>query len=158
MSLAFANTPDEGFADGAEAADALGTWLVEQGLLADDVEVTQAELSRFLRLRAAIRTVLHARIDREAPGDSAVRIVESAALAAPGTTVGVWAADGSVTRGWRSTGGDPLDRAAATLAADVVDLVADHGERLGRGEGDSPGVVLGASGLTRPAAYEVNTA
>lgn len=143
VSLAFANTPDDGFADQAEAADALRGWLVEQRLVTPEVDVTQAELSRFLRLREAIRAVLRARIAGVAPEDSAVRIVESASLAAPGTTVGVWAADGTVTRGWRSTGGDPLDRAAATLAADVVDLVSDHGERLARDDEAGAGLVLG---------------
>lgn len=133
VSLAFANTSDEGYADAGAAAGALEAWLAEHGLVEDDVEVTGVELSRFLRLREAVRTVLGARVDGTAPDGSAVRIVEAAALAAPGTPIGVWADDGTVTRGWRSTGGDPLDVAAATIAADVVDLVCDAGERLGRG-------------------------
>lgn len=137
VSLAFANTPDEGFPDAAAAAVALEAWLVEHALVSSPVEVTGAELSRFLRLRDAIRGVLAARVDGELPDGSAVRIVEAAALAAPGTPIGIWGPDGTVTRGWRSTGGDPLDRAAATLATDVVDLVCDDGDRIARGvDGD----------------------
>jgi hypothetical protein len=146
VALAFANTSVEGYSDDGAGADALEAWLVGQRLVGADVEVTHTELARFLRLRIAIRAVLDARIDRRAPEDSAVRIVESAALAAPGTTIGVWAADGSVSRGWRSTGGDPLDRAAATLAADLVDLVCDHGERLGRDGDGGTGFVMAAAG------------
>jgi predicted RNA-binding Zn ribbon-like protein len=142
VALAFANTRDDGFPDAAAAIEALEGWLVEQGLVPSGVEVTRAELSRFLRLREAIRAVLEARIAGEAPEDSAARILESAALAAPGTTVGVWGPDGSVRRGWRQTGGDPLDRAAATLAADVLDLVCDHADRLARGAADGPRFVL----------------
>jgi hypothetical protein len=135
VALAFANTSVEGYSDDGAGADALEAWLVGQRLVGADVEVTHTELARFLRLRIAIRAVLDARIDRRAPEDSAVRIVESAALAAPGTTIGVWAADGSVSRGWRST-----------LAADLVDLVCDHGERLGRDGDGGTGFVLAAAG------------
>lgn len=142
VALAFANTPDDGYADAAAAADALEAWLVERELISASVDVTGAELSRFLRLRDAVRGILGARIDREAPDGSAVRILEAAALAAPGTPVGVWAQDGTVSRGWRSTGGDPLDRAAATIAADVVELVCEAGERLARGPGGERRFVL----------------
>lgn len=151
VSLAFANTPDDGFPDAGAAADALEAWLVEQGLVSVPVEVTGAELSRFLRLRDAVRGVLAARIDGELPDGSSVRIVEAAALAAPGTPIGVWADDGTVTRGWRSTGGDPLDRAAAALAADVVDLVCDAGDRLARGNGDGERFVLAGTSTRAPA-------
>lgn len=133
VSLAFANTADDGYADAADAAEALRAWLAERGLAEPGVEVTGGELSRFLRLRDAVRAILGARVDGATPDGSAVRILESAALAAPGTPIGVWADDGTVSRGWRSTGGDPLDRAAATIAADVVDLVCDAGDRLARG-------------------------
>lgn len=131
VSLLFASTPDDGY-DASGAAGLLEEWLVERGLADDGIRVTSTELSRFLRLRDAVRAIFAARIDHDAPDESAVRILESAALAAPGTPIGVWSADGVVTRGWRSTGGDPLDRAAATIAADVVDLVCDHGDRLER--------------------------
>ncbi|WP_026910135.1 ABATE domain-containing protein [Patulibacter minatonensis] len=141
VSLLFASTPDDGY-DAAEAARVLERWLVARGLAAEGVRVASTELSRFLRLRHAVRETLAARIDGVAPDESAVRILESAALAAPGTPIGVWSADGTVTRGWRSTGGDPLDRAAATIAADVVDLVCDHGDRLERGAGDGPPFTL----------------
>ena len=117
--------------------------LTERGLLEGGVEVTGAELARFVRLRDAVRAVLAARIDGGRPDGSAVRILESAALAAPGTPIGVWADDGTVTRGWRSTGGDRLDRAAATIAADVVDLVCDAGDRLARGPSGDARFVLG---------------
>jgi len=146
VSLAFANTPDDGYANAAEAADALEAWLAEHGLVSAPVEVSGAELSRFVRLRDAIRSILAARVERVAPDDSAVRIVEAAALAAPGAPIGVWAADGSVSRGWRSTGGDPLDRAAATLASDVVDLVCDAGERIARGPGGAERFALAPVG------------
>jgi hypothetical protein len=142
VSLAFANT-GEPSRDAADAAGQLTAWLQEHGLLDGDGEVTRAELARFRMLRDAVRGVLHARVEGRAPDSSAVRVIDAAALAAPGTTIGVWDDDGSVTRGWRSTGGDPLDRAAATIAADVVDLVVDHGERLGTdGEGDGARLVL----------------
>jgi predicted RNA-binding Zn ribbon-like protein len=134
-ALAFANTPDDGYDGAAEAADALEAWLADRRLIAGDVEVTSAELSRFLRLRDAMRAVLEARIDGRAPEDAAVRILEAASLAAPGAPIGVWEPDGTVALGWRSTGGDPLDRAAAMLATDLVDLVVDHGDRLERGPG-----------------------
>jgi predicted RNA-binding Zn ribbon-like protein len=146
VSLLFASTPDDGY-DAAEASVVLERWLVARGLAEEDIQVTSSELSRFLRLRDAVRATFAARIDGVAPDESAVRILESAALAAPGTPIGVWAADGTVSRGWRSTGGDPLDRAAATIAADVVDLVCDHGERLARGTRDGERFVLtGADG------------
>jgi predicted RNA-binding Zn ribbon-like protein len=145
VSLAFANTPDDGYADQAEAAEALGGWLVEQHLVAADVAVTGAELSRFLRLREAVRGILAAGMDGSAPDGSAVRIAEAAALAAPGAPIGVWDGDGAVTRGWRPTGGDPLDRAAAAIAADVVDVVCDHASRLRRGTGDGERFVLAAA-------------
>ncbi|MDO9408843.1 ABATE domain-containing protein [Patulibacter sp.] len=137
VSLAFANTPDDGYADAGEAAAALQAWLVEQRLVRDGVAVSGSELERFVRLREAIRGILGARIAGRAPEGSAVRIVEAAALAAPGAPIGVWAEDGAVTRGWRPTGGDPLDRAAAALAADVVDVVCDHGGRLVDGGADA---------------------
>lgn len=137
VSLAFANTPDDGYADATEAAAALRTWLVQQELVREGVEVSGSELARFVRLREAIRGILVARVVEVAPDGSAVRIVEAAALAAPGAPIGVWAADGAVTRGWRPTGGDPLDRAAAALAAGVVDVVCDHGARLVDGDGDA---------------------
>lgn len=146
VSLAFANTADEGYADAGAAAEALEAWLSERGLIDAEVEVTGAELSRFVRLRDAVRSILGARIDGSSPDGSAVRILEAAALAAPGTPIGVWAGDGSVTRGWRSTGGDPLDRAAATIAADLVDLVCDAGERLARGPAGEARFVLSPGG------------
>jgi predicted RNA-binding Zn ribbon-like protein len=146
VSLAFANTPDGGFADQGEAADALEAWLVGQRLVSDEVVVTGAELSRFLRLREAVRGILQARIDGAAPDGSAVRIVEAAALAAPGAPIGVWDGDGNVTHGWRPTGGDPLDRAAASLAADVVDVVCDHGGRLTPGAGGDERFALDTAG------------
>lgn len=140
VSLAFANT-GEPAEDGADAAEALTAWLREHGLLDGDGEVTRAELARFRMLRDAVRGVLHARVEGRAPDSSAVRVIDAAALAAPGTTIGVWDDDGSVSRGWRSTGGDPLDQAAATIAADVVDLVVDHGDRLAT-DGDGHGARL----------------
>ena len=146
VSLAFANTADEGYADAGAAADALEAWLAEHDLVDGEVEVTGGELSRFLRLRDAVRAILGARVDGASPDGSAVRILESAALAAPGTPIGVWADDGTVMRGWRSTGGDPLDRAAATLAADVVDLVCDAGARLARGPEGAARFVLTLDG------------
>ncbi|MEV4421562.1 ABATE domain-containing protein [Patulibacter sp. NPDC049589] len=152
VSLLFADTPDDGFPDYAAAADALEAWLSEQGLVEVPVEVSGAELSRFLRLRDAVREILGARVDGRAPDGSAVRIVEAAALAAPGTPIGVWDGDGRVTRGWRSTGGDPLDRAAATIAADVVDLVVDHGDRLRRGAAGGTRFVLDGTGRGSAAA------
>lgn len=142
VALAFANTADDGYDSAAEAADVLEAWLAEHALIATTVEVTSAELSRFLRLRDAVRAVIAARIDGVAPDDAAIRILEAASLAAPGAPIGVWQPDGSVALGWRSTGGDPMDRAAAMLATDVVDLVVDHGERLGRGVDGGPRFVL----------------
>jgi hypothetical protein len=129
VSLAFANTRTVA-GDGADAAVALTAWLREQCLLDGDGEVTRAELARFRMLRDAVRAVLRARAEGRAPDSSAVRVIDAAALAAPGTPIGVWGTDGSVVRGWRSTGGDPLDQAAATIAADAVDIVVDHGHRL----------------------------
>jgi hypothetical protein len=144
VSLAFANTTDDGYDGVTPATDVLHRWLVEQALTAATVEVSRGELSRFLRLRDAVRAVLGARVDRTAPDDAAVRILEAASLAAPGAPIGVWAPDGSVSLGWRPTGGDPLDRAAAAIAADVVDVVCDHGDRLRRGDEDGPRFVLAA--------------
>jgi predicted RNA-binding Zn ribbon-like protein len=144
VSLAFANS-GEPAGDAADAAGQLTAWLQQHGLLDGDGEVTRAELARFRMLRDAVRGVLHARVEGRAPDSSAVRVIDAAALAAPGTTIGVWDDDGSVSRGWRSTGGDPLDRAAATIAADVVDLVVDHGDRLGlAGDGEGARLVLRA--------------
>jgi predicted RNA-binding Zn ribbon-like protein len=144
VSLAFANTGVPS-GDAADAAGQLTAWLQQHGLLDGDGEVTRAELARFRMLRDAVRNVLHARVEGRAPDSSAVRVIDAAALAAPGTTIGVWDDDGSVSRGWRSTGGDPLDRAAATIAADVVDVVVDHGERLGLdGDGADARLVLRA--------------
>lgn len=142
VSLAFANTREIA-GDGADAADALTAWLREHALLDGEGQVTRAELARFRLLRDAVRAVLRARAAGRSPDSSAVRVIDAASLAAPGTTIGVWGADGTVTRGWRPTGGDPLDRAAATIAADVVDLVVDHGPRLKtETEGDRERLVL----------------
>jgi hypothetical protein len=129
VSVAFANTRTVA-GDGPEAAAALTAWLREQTLLDGHGEVTRVELARFRMLRDAVRAVLCARAEGRVPDSSAVRVIDAAALAAPGTPVGVWDEDGSVRRGWRSTGGDPLDQAAATIAADAVDIVVDHGHRL----------------------------
>jgi hypothetical protein len=124
VSVAFANTRTVA-GDGPEAAAALTAWLREQTLLDGHGEVTRVELARFRMLRDAVRAVLCARAEGRVPDSSAVRVIDAAALAAPGTPP-----DAPVRRGWRSTGGDPLDQAAATIAADAVDIVVDHGHRL----------------------------
>jgi hypothetical protein len=135
-ALAFANTRrrDGGaWIDELDGPGRLEAWLLDGALVVDAVEIGAPEHERFRLLREAVRTVLRARVDRERPDAAAIRTIESAARAAPGAPIGIWGDDGSVCRGWQSTGGDPLDRAAAALAAGVIDLVCGHGEDLSVG-------------------------
>jgi predicted RNA-binding Zn ribbon-like protein len=119
--------------DDLATPEGLGAWLREHDL-ARDAPVDAAALATVRELRRAVRELLDARIERRAPDQAAVEIVNAAAAAAPSTRRLIWTDAGTPCeeRHWL-TAGVPL--ACAVLAADAIDLVTgpDHGNLLACG-------------------------
>jgi predicted RNA-binding Zn ribbon-like protein len=116
--------------------DALATWLAEAGLL-DGAHPTPADLARARTLREAIARAAAAVLDGSAPRAADLRAVNLAALelrrGAPQLTAALatrWDADA------------PVAHALGRVAADAIELLSRHAERLARCELPGCGALL----------------
>jgi predicted RNA-binding Zn ribbon-like protein len=117
----------------------LRTWLAEQGLV-PDAEADDAALAAVRELRSAVRELLEARIDRRAPDQAAVEVVNGAVAGSPTARLLTWTDPGEPRAERQSLGAGGVPFARALLAADAIDLVTGpaHADLLACG---APGCV-----------------
>jgi predicted RNA-binding Zn ribbon-like protein len=127
-ALALVNTRyvdlGELFDDIADPA-AARAWLAARAGAPPDLPLGKEELARMHDLRAAVRELLSARSEGRAPREEALETLAEVTAAAPGS-VRLTARDGDLSRDWVAAGGDPLERALASIAADAIALATDE--------------------------------
>jgi predicted RNA-binding Zn ribbon-like protein len=95
-----------------------------------DATPTDADLAAVRSLRAAVRELLVAAIERRAPEPGALAIVNRAAAAAPAADQLRWDAVAGPLRTRVAAEAGELERAIAALAEDAIRLVTEHRDDL----------------------------
>jgi len=116
--------------------EALSTWLAEAGLL-EGASATEADLARARALREAIAGAASAVLDGAPPRRGDLSVLNAAALGlrrgAPQLTPAL------VTR-WEADA--PVAHALARVAADAIEILSRHADRLARCELPGCGAIL----------------
>jgi predicted RNA-binding Zn ribbon-like protein len=126
LALALVNSLRSGRSgpvDDIADARALRRWLGERAGVSPRVDAGAAR--RAADVRAAVRELLTAAVERRPPGEDAVTVLNLAAAAAPGAHALV-TTGGDVAKEWRSLAGDALDRILAAIAVDAMDLATQR--------------------------------
>jgi predicted RNA-binding Zn ribbon-like protein len=101
--------------------DALRAWAAERAGM--ELAASDGDVGRFRELRRAVREALAAAADECRPAAGALEAINAAAACAPGAPALACGDDGALRAEWRPAGGKALDRLAAAIAADAIDLV-----------------------------------
>ncbi|MFF3513177.1 CGNR zinc finger domain-containing protein [Streptomyces sp. NPDC002573] len=126
VALALANTvilrrglPDDALPD----PSAVAPWLHRHELIAQEADFDASRDGDVRQLRSAIRTLLTAAVDHDAPSPEAVEALNAALRAAPNVSSLRWPASGQPEREDRHQSPDPVTRALAALATDTLTLL-----------------------------------
>lgn len=140
LALDFAGTVGSRASAGPEERlpdpGALGAWLSEAGLL-DDARPSPADLARARAVREAIARAAAAVVDGDRPRPADLRVINDAARdlrhGAPQLTP-------ALGRRWEADA--PVAYALARVAADAIELLSRHADRLARCELPGCGALL----------------
>jgi predicted RNA-binding Zn ribbon-like protein len=116
--------------------DALGRWLVESGLL-EEADPTDAELARAHALREAIHDAASDVLEGRPPRPAAIATLNRAAL---GLRLGAPRLSPALVARWEGTA--PVAVAIGRVAADAIEVLSRHADRLTRCQLDGCGALL----------------